>query len=416
MNILKRANTWYAFINVPVDVQSIIGKTRLLKSTQTGDKRLATQRAAVVVAGWKRDIALARGSAPDEYIAEALSLARCMQTSPSWLVQDTITEEVMPRIQRKYSDEAAKDFELIASGQTTALQTLLPSFRAYETARGLATKTVDQTVKDVDLLIVALPTPESLTPDRVQTAILNLAEKSGLSASSITRMVGFGRAFFKFLQHERIIGNHVPNPFVVPVSLRKSKRSNAKAANKVEPWLAFDPMDIEGIYNAIDDDLELQQLVKLAAYTGARIEEICSLKVQDVDLNSKTFAITDSKTEAGIRRIPIHSKLIHMVTKMVSGSSEYLLSGLTFNKYGDRSNAIGKRFGRLKTKLGYSDRYVFHSIRKTVVTMLENAGVSENLAADIVGHEKPRITYGLYSGGASVDTMRPAVEKLKFKF
>jgi hypothetical protein len=45
------------------------------------------------------------------------------------------------------------------------------------------------------------------------------------------------------------------------------------------------------------------------------------------------------------------------------------------------------------------EAHVFHSISKTVVTLLENAGVSENVAADIVGHEKPRITYGLYSGG-----------------
>jgi hypothetical protein len=37
-----------------------------------------------------------------------------------------------------------------------------------------------------------------------------------------------------------------------------------------------------------------------------------------------------------------------------------------------------------------------------VITQFENVGVSENLAADIVGHEKPRITYGLYSGGASL--------------
>jgi len=29
----------------------------------------------------------------------------------------------------------------------------------------------------------------------------------------------------------------------------------------------------------------------------------------------------------------------------------YVLSGLTTNKYGDRSNAIGKRFGRLKRDL-----------------------------------------------------------------
>ena len=74
---------------------------------------------------------------------------------------------------------------------------------------------------------------------------------------------------------------------------------------------------------------------------------------------------------------------------------------MSFNKYVDRSNAIGKRFGSLNNVEGFSDEFVFHSMRKTLVTLLENAEVSENVAADIVGHEKPRITYGLYSGGAT---------------
>jgi hypothetical protein len=87
---------------------------------------------------------------------------------------------------------------------------------------------------------------------------------------------------------------------------------------------------------------------------------------------------------------------------------------LTTSKYGDRSDAIGKRFGKMKTKAKFSKAHVFHSIRKTVVTLLENAGVLENISADIVGHEKPRITYGLYSGGASLEVKRDALAKLKY--
>ena len=48
-------------------------------------------------------------------------------------------------------------------------------------------------------------------------------------------------------------------------------------------------------------------------------------------------------------------------------------------------------------------RYIFHIFQKTVVTLLEQECISENLAADIVGHEKPSITYGLYSGGYSLE-------------
>ncbi|NKF73030.1 hypothetical protein GO294_00272 [Ralstonia solanacearum] len=101
-------------------------------------------------------------------------------------------------------------------------------------------------------------------------------------------------------------------------------------------------------------------------------------------------------------------------SEMPESERNYLITGLTFNKYGDRSNGIGKRFGRLKTSLGYSDLHVFHSIRKTVGTRLENAGVPENVAADILGHEKPRITYGIYSGGTSLAVMREAIEKIHY--
>lgn len=84
--------------------------------------------------------------------------------------------------------------------------------------------------------------------------------------------------------------------------------------------------------------------------------------------------------------------------------------------YDDRSNAIGKRFSRLKTKLGHDELHVHHSIRKTLVTMLENAGVTENNAADIVGHDKPRITFGLYSEGAWLEVKAEALERVRYPF
>jgi len=47
-------------------------------------------------------------------------------------------------------------------------------------------------------------------------------------------------------------------------------------------------------------------------------------------------------------------------------------------------------------------QHVFHSIRKTAATVFEQAVVPEGVTADIIGHEKQAMTYGLYSGGTSV--------------
>jgi integrase len=162
-----------------------------------------------------------------------------------------------------------------------------------------------------------------------------------------------------------------------------------------------------------NNDQHLADLIELAQWTGARIEELCALKLENVGCDA--FIIVDAKTHAGIREVPIHTKLQPTVARLVTASADgYLLSGLTLNKYGDRSNAVGKRFGRLKATAGFGTRQVFHSIRKTVATLLENAQVPEGTAADILGHDKPTMTYGLYSGGAWLETARAALERIDY--
>jgi integrase len=75
---------------------------------------------------------------------------------------------------------------------------------------------------------------------------------------------------------------------------------------------------------------------------------------------------------------------------------------------------MSKQFGKVKSKLGFDTRYVFHSIRATVATQLEQAGVPEGVAADILGHDKPNMSYGVYSGGTSFEQKRDAIEKLDY--
>jgi hypothetical protein len=49
-----------------------------------------------------------------------------------------------------------------------------------------------------------------------------------------------------------------------------------------------------------------------------------------------------------------------------------------------------------------------------VATLLENAGVLEGIAADILGHEKKTLSYGLYSSGSSMQRKIEAIEKLAY--
>ena len=84
------------------------------------------------------------------------------------------------------------------------------------------------------------------------------------------------------------------------------------------------------------------------------------------------------------------------------------------NKYGDRSNAIGKSFGRLKTRLGYCPDYVFHSLRKSFSNQVENSGGPHNVAARLMGHELSDMTFGGYSDGLMFERLREAIAKVDY--
>jgi len=145
-------------------------------------------------------------------------------------------------------------------------------------------------------------------------------------------------------------------------------------------------------------------------YTGMRIEEACSLSVEHIDPDC--IYVRKSKTTPEIRKIPIHSMLAEPLLLMVKESTDnYIISGLVSNnKYGIRSDPIGKRFGRLKSSLGFGPRYVFHSIKKTVTAIMEKADVRADVILDIVGHRNKNVTHV----GSSMQKRKEAIEKLVY--
>ena len=416
-NIELRRNTWFATLHVPKDVQHIIGKSKLFETLKTTDKRTAETRAAPLVAQWKARIAAARGQS-DPFLEKALQWKRDHETNDATEVVLDLIEAEARKIAQAQGADAGATFYGMATGTQ---EPLLPHCDDWVAQLSLAPKTVDQMKKDVRIMVKHFGTVEKITGQGVRdwvrllmrgsTASQGAAAKTGASESSIKRIIGSSRNFWRYLQEiEKAPGEL--QPFVVPSF---SKKGGSKTPTGKGGWEPFQPQEVVTLLNAAVDkqDHELADLIRLAMYSGARIEELCALKV--TDCTEDAFSITDSKTAAGIRQVPVHSQLVEVVQRLKkSTKDDYLLSGLTFNKYGDRSNAIGKRFGRLKQSLGFPDKKVFHSIRKTVVTQLESAGVSENLTADIVGHEKPRITYGLYSGGHSLAPMKEAIEKVRY--
>ena len=418
-----RHKTYYATLTIPKDVRPILKKIRFFKSTQTSNLKQAELKAANLVFKWNHQIekarALIRADSDDPNIVSAMGLFQELQTNSNPDMVYDVIEEERYRIQFQVSETDAEVFASIAKGEKRYLKSIESEWIRNEQLAGLKQKTIEQMKKDLRLIYEYNPTIDFFNSKNIENFLNYLGNDRGKSASSIKRITNAGRNFFRYLQKIKEIPSDSTNPFKVPDDFRISTKPNSRARFKAEAWVPFKPEEVVFLFRIAKskEDMQLANLIAIAAYTGARIEEICSLQRKHIDLVNLSISIIRAKTAAGNRTIPIHSAIQPLIEKLLEQSTDdYLISRLTKNKYGDRSNAIGKRFGRLKTAENFGKNYVFHSIRKTFVTELENSSVGENIAADIVGHKKPNITFGIYSGGTALNLMRESIEKISYPF
>jgi integrase len=165
----------------------------------------------------------------------------------------------------------------------------------------------------------------------------------------------------------------------------------------------------------------LADLILLALYTGARIEELCSLRRNDVERKSGAWRISvrKSKTKAGIRTIAVaHSvpaAILLRRHKAAKQPADALFPELKPGGYdGKLSWHVSKAFGRYRTARGLPAAVDFHSFRRTLITLMENLGMDQVRIARYVGHELPTIAATVYSGGSSERTALEVARGIRY--
>jgi len=410
--LVKRHQKWWAFHDVPTDMQAALGR-RLSKSLGTDDRLQAERMASLLwLHDWSRQLrGLAVARSADAEAAFFKDLIRKAETEEERAalidhVGNIATDRAEKALERDdyASADAAERFAKLATGRLTPLTEHLDEWIA---ALEDVEKTKSMKRSDIEKLSARFQHVQDVTPNDAKQWLHDITKDGNMSAKTVGRILSFIRGYWRYLIERNVT---VADPF--------AGLSPPSTARRGTRWLPFTPEQVVDLERRAlaSGDTELADLIDIGKWSGARIEELCSLEVPEVDLKKKrAFQIKDAKTEAGVREVPIHPKLVPTLRRLLGKrTSGYVLADLKPNKYGDRSNAIGKRFGRLKKAAGFGKSHVYHSIRKCASTQLENALVPEGVSADILGHEKPNITYGLYSGGASLEVKRAALEKLTY--
>lgn len=170
----------------------------------------------------------------------------------------------------------------------------------------------------------------------------------------------------------------------------------------------------------------------IAIYSGARLNEIAQLTLDDVKETGGVlyFDINDEgddeggkrlKTESSKRKVPVHSKLLEMgfegyLREARAGKFKKLFPALKFqNNHGHGRNLARWVNKNLLVDLKIKDKKLsFHSFRHTVVTTLYASQVAVEIVQELVGHSKNSITLNVYNHGYDLKRLQAELNKLVY--
>lgn len=413
----KIGNTYYARVKVPRTLQATVKQTHLRRSLKTGSRIEANLRKHTVVSEIKAELAALRRAPPtgdtpytfaearairnhleqlrtagDDDQVEALEMAisdhaerierlHGVERASRWFRTATATGDNLRELQDRWL--SASDYkESTKAGHRKALQDVLTFMRSE-----------DAQPRDVSLQVAIAYIDNDLTQRNLAHATIRdrLVSLGGFWTWMGTRGA-VPRGMNPWANHriskKQNVGTRPPKRGYTDDEVVRLLEGNAA----VRKWPTY---------------TYLPDLVVLGLFTGARIDELCSLTATHIEGNHSGYVlhIADAKTKAGIRYVAVlHNAALAVLkrrTKGLSGSMP-LFPELSPGGLDEKmSSSAVKAYGRYRRSCGVPDGTDFHSFRRTVITTLERAKVDQVSIARFVGHKVGTLAADIYSDGGS---------------
>lgn len=213
-----------------------------------------------------------------------------------------------------------------------------------------------------------------------------VVDESGKNHPTLRKLkVLFGQIYDYAIMHE-IISKERDLVQYVDIS----KAGNPNAYNR-KP---FTKKEVQSVWKWKDSS-EYIQVILILIYSGVRIGELLDLKKGNVNLEEKWFDVVESKTESGIRKVPIADKVFPYFEHWMSKNDcEYLLSTPEGEHFKYR-NYYDSYWTPFVGQIGMTHRP--HDTRHTCISLLTVAGVDERIIKKIVGHKGQGVTQQVYT-------------------
>jgi len=168
--------------------------------------------------------------------------------------------------------------------------------------------------------------------------------------------------------------------------------------------LGFD--DIKAVLEVANG--EWCSMIYFGLYTGLRLKDIARLTWANVDTDASEIRVDTAKS-GRLVRIPICNPLLRHIESLPAGDNPRApLHPRAFNSL--NGSTLSRQFGELLADIGLREKRThgaqkegrsvrrkttgisFHSLRHSATSMMKNAGISDAVVMDIIGHESVAVS------------------------
>jgi integrase len=468
-NLIRRGRTWFARLHIPEDRQADVGramgakggiKREIVRTLQTQDHREASRRRDAALAAMRAEIdaALTRAKLRPltdwtaDWLPKALELRQQLQDHGRdvighELVQDdrtgeevvvpmtadTVLQEEAERladvVRRRQGPVVAHQFLSVANAVGNSVAQVARDWLAGEKDRikGTTFALHKATLRNFEAFFAAhygTPTLETVAIGDVtrETAARFITERAKeVAAPTIKREHSTFMGLWRFAIRK---GRAKENPWSDQTAGLSHHAAGSKERGYTAPELVkllragrSELAPAGGGYAATHWDL-----IRLALLTGARLEELVSLKLRDVIADGTAIAVASSlhgegrkgKTDSAPRIIPLHAFARRVIrdrlASLPNADPEASLWPEIPAQGPDqkRSKKIASLFPVIRRRiLGESDEVDFHYFRRTFMTAAETAlhsggRLNSEMVGLLVGHKRGNLAFDIYSDWARI--------------
>jgi integrase len=229
-----------------------------------------------------------------------------------------------------------------------------------------------------------------LKPSQVMDVITPIRKRAPRVASMAVSAI---RGFIAHAKKMHRLSLDVPSPAADIPAIPQGKRKRALSSAEIVLLLRW--LDSGAVSQNIAD------ILRLTLYTGARTGEVCAMRSRDVDITSRTWTHTQTKT-GDVSITPLSRPAVEILRDRRGGEYVFDIRG---NPIKQKALTVALFMARQAGADCPIDAWTPHDLRRTVRTGLARLGCPFEVGESILGHRLPGVS-GTYNVYEYADEMR----------